>query len=201
MSVSKLGSTVALGAAIAVGTLTHAQPPAAQDRGRHSLEAYVSEDALQAKYMRELDVNEIGRTEIAGGVFFNEARDLIAVGGALSEVGAPEEARRWRLRVGPHMYGAFLNGEDEDVFGIGLGGDARYYFGADRTSALVLTAYYAPDILTFGIADNVTDVSVRFETRLRPGTMIFLGYRTFEFDLPVDREVDDNLHIGFRRDF
>jgi hypothetical protein len=31
--------------------------------------------------------------------------------------------------------------------------------------------------------------------------MIFLGYRTFEFDLPVDREVDDNLHIGFRRDF
>lgn len=200
MSVTNLATLLALFTATSVGALAHAQAPQDQ-RNRHWLEAYVSEDALQAEYARELELDEIGRTEISGGVFFNEARDLIAIAGALSEVGTPADAQRWRLRVGPRMYGAFLNGEDQDIFGIGLGGEARYQFGADRSSALVLEAYYAPDILTFGIADNVSDVSARFETLLRPGTTIFVGYRMFEIDLPIDREVDDNLHIGFRREF
>ena len=37
---------------------------------------------------------------------------------------------------------------------------------------------------------------------VRNGTDVFLGVRSFEIDIePVDREVDDNLHVGFRRSF
>jgi hypothetical protein len=42
---------------------------------------------------------------------------------------------------------------------------------------------------------------VRLMTRLRSGTDVFVGFRVFEIDLPVDREVDDNLHVGLRRSF
>jgi hypothetical protein len=38
-------------------------------------------------------------------------------------------------------------------------------------------------------------------TRLRNGTDVFVGFRAFEIDMPVDREVDDNMHVGFRRTF
>jgi hypothetical protein len=192
--------------AVAVSFPAHGQAPAQAepDGGSpHSIEAYVSDDALQAKYQREMQIDTVGRTEVSGGLFFNEQRDVIAVGSALSTIGNPdsEPLRRVSLRVGPSVYGAFLNGEDQDIFGVGLGGEARYYLGTERNTAISLAAYYAPDILTFGNADSVKDAEVRVETRLRPGTMIFFGYRRFEFELPVDRDVDDSFHIGFRRNF
>jgi hypothetical protein len=52
--------------------------------------------------------------------------------------------------------------------------------------------------LTFGAADNFTDVTLRLRTELSDGADVFNGYRTFEIDTLVDREVDDNLHVGFR---
>jgi hypothetical protein len=187
------------GGLIAAGAHAQGQQPASE---RHSLEAQVSQDAIQAFYIRDASISQVGTTEIAGGVFFNEDRDLIMMASAIADIGSPSSARRFNVRVGPRAYGAFLNGENEDIFGIALGGEARYYLGADRGSAIMLSAFYAPDILVFGSADNVTDVSLRFETRLRQDTTIFVGYRSFEFALPtVDRDVDDNVHIGFRHTF
>jgi hypothetical protein len=78
---------------------------------------------------------------------------------------------------------------------------AVYYFNRARTTSVSLSAFYAPDIVTFGTADNVQDVSLRLMTRLRDGTDVFVGIRAFEIDLPIDREVDDNVHVGFRRSF
>jgi hypothetical protein len=66
---------------------------------------------------------------------------------------------------------------------------------------VTVALFYAPDIVTFGVADNIKDVSLRLMTRLRSGTDVFVGFRAFEIDMPVDREVDDNLHVGFRRSF
>ena len=97
---------------------------------------------------------------------------------------------------------AFLAPEDQDVFSISVGGEAQYFLDRARTTSLMLGLFYAPDIATFGMADNVTDVTLRFMTRLRNGMDIFLGYRSLEFNIePQNRTVDDNLHLGFRRSF
>jgi hypothetical protein len=178
------------------------EQPAVRVTADHAIEMYVSEDALQALYIRELDTRELGPIELRGGVFYNEDRDLIMLADALAEVGEVDRSRRLVARVGPRMYGAFLSQENQDIFGVGLGGELRYYLGRDRSTSVSLTAYYAPDILTFGQADNVKDVGVRLETELRDGTDIYVGFRSFEFDvLGSDREVDDNMHVGFRRTF
>jgi hypothetical protein len=167
----------------------------------HAVELYISDDALQARYVRTLDLGELGPTEVRGGFFYNEDRDLIVSGDLLTSVGDEIDARRFEVRVGARVYGAFLALEDQDVFGVGLGGEAEYFFNRSRTTSVQLSAFYSPDIVTFGTADNIKDASLRLITRLRDGTDVFVGFRVFEIDLDVDREVDDNMHIGFRRSF
>lgn len=196
--------SVAAATILACAAPALAQQNDAGDRVRtidHAVEFYISNDALQALYVRDVDIGEIGPTEVRGGFFYNEDRDLVGIADFLLLVGDEVDVRRLDVRVGTRLYGAFLAPEDEDVFGIGLGGEAEYFFNRARSVSVKLGLFYSPDIATFGEADNVKDVSVRLMTRLRDGTDIFVGYRAFEFDLPMDREVDDHMHVGFRRSF
>lgn len=169
--------------------------------GGQGFEGYVSEDALQVMYVRDTDVGEFGRNALRAGFFINEDRDLIGVADMLIDVGEPDRRPYWSLEVGPRVYGALLTIENQDIFAIALGGRLSYYIGRSRRTSASVSAFYAPDIITFGIADNVKDVTVQVETQLTEATRIFVGYRMFEFDLPIDREVDDGLHIGIRHRF
>jgi hypothetical protein len=168
----------------------------------HAVELYISDDAMQAQYVRTLDLGEVGPTEVRGGFFYNEDRDLIAIADLLAFVGDEVGVRSLELRVGTRVYGAFLAPENEDVFGVGLGGEAQYFLNSARNASVTLSLFYSPDIVTFGSANNFKDASLRLMTRLRNGTDVFFGFRSFEIDgLAEDREVDDNMHVGFRRSF
>lgn len=168
----------------------------------HAVELYLSDDAVEAQYIRHLDLGDLGPTEAKAGFFYNEDRDLIGIGDLLVNVGDDVGVRALEVRVGTRVYGAFLAPEDQDVFSISVGGEAQYFIDSARTTSVMLGLFYAPDISTFGEADNVYDVTLRFMTRLKNGMDIFLGYRSLEFNIqPADRKVDDNLHLGFRRSF
>ena len=66
----------------------------------------------------------------------------------------------------------------------------------------MLAAYYAPDIMTFGTADNMSDVTLRIDFGLNSAVNVFAGYRILEIEtLTEDREIDDHLHLGFRWNF
>lgn len=168
----------------------------------HAVELYLSDNALEAQYVRHLDLGDLGPTEAKAGFFYNEDRDLIGTGDLLLNVGDDVGVRAFEVRVGTRVYGAFLAPEDQDVFSISIGGEAQYFIDSARTTSVMLGLFYAPDIATFGQADNVYDVMLRFMTRLRNGTDIFVGYRSLEFSIePQDRKVDDSFHVGFRRSF
>ena len=168
----------------------------------HAVELYLSDDAVEAQYIRHLDLGDLGPTEAKAGFFYNEDRDLIGIGDLLVNVGDDVGVRALEVRVGTRVYGAFLAPEDQDVFSISVGGEAQYFIDSARTTSVMLGLFYAPDISTFGEADNVYDVTLRFMTRLKNGMDVFLGYRSLEFNIqPADRKVDDNLHLGFRRSF
>jgi hypothetical protein len=65
-------------------------------------------------------------------------------------------------------------------------------------------AFYAPDILTFGTADNLTDLSARLELQLQPRLTVFGGMRWFEFDLINDlgtRTLQEELFAGLSWSF
>jgi hypothetical protein len=172
------------------------------DAAARSIEAYVSEDAIQAQYVQELRIEGFGPIEARGGFFYNETRDLIGIVDGLLYIGDQARRRRVEVNVGTRLYGAFLNAENEDTFAVGFGGEAQYFFTRDQRSSIKLMAFYAPDILTFGIADNVKDVGLRLQTRIREATDIFVGYRSLEIETILgSRDVDDDVHIGFRRSF
>ena len=183
-------------------------PLQAQERGPrltpdHAIDVYISEDAMQGLYSRQLSMEEFGPIEIRGGVFYNEARDLIAMADGLVQIGEVEPRERLRFKAGSRMYGAFLATENNDIFAVAVGGEAEYFLGNQQSASIMLEAYYAPDILTFGTADNMSDVSLRINFGLNSATNVYAGYRLFEIETLVsgDREIDDHLHVGFRRNF
>lgn len=179
-----------------------------QDTGRkrvrtidHAIQVYISNDAIEAQYVRDLDLGELGPVQARAGFLYNEDRDLVAIADMLADVGDEIDAKNIELRVGTRVYGAFLAPEDQDVFSVGLGGEAQYYLGARRNASVMLGLFYAPDISTFGTADHAMDISLDLTTKMRNGTDVFVGYRSLEFGVDPTRDVDDNLHVGFRRSF
>jgi hypothetical protein len=179
-----------------------AQPADSATSRGHEIEVFVAEDAIQATYKMNVDIGGLEANEIRGGFFFSEQRDFVLLGEMLVPVSDRARHPRWNLDVGPRVYGALLNVENEDVFALAVGGKLSYLFRQNGATTMSVSAFYAPDITTFGQADNATDVAVRFETQLTDAGRIFVGYRVFEFDLQgADRTIDDGAHIGFVRRF
>ena len=59
-------------------------------------------------------------------------------------------------------------------------------------------------MLTFGTADNLTDLSARVELRVQPRLTVFGGMRWFEFDLTEDagtRTLQEELFAGLSWSF
>jgi hypothetical protein len=181
-------------------------PPPARAQG---IDAYLSQDALQVLYRRNMDIGDLGRNDVRAGFFINEDNDLVGIADMLVNVGRAERRNSaWSLQVGPRVYGALLSAENQDVFSIALGGTLSYRLGRDRSTSVSATAYYAPDITSFGNADSVADVSLEIQTPLTTKTKIYAGYRWFRFDLAPtdgissdDREVDEGVHVGITYGF
>lgn len=196
-------------------------PAAAQDNERtadkvadkvhtvnQSVEAYVSGKTIDVQYYRELRIEDVGPVQASGGILYNEQRDMVGIFDALVYLGDQARQREIEVSVGTRVFAAFLNQENEDTLGVGFGGQAEWFFNQRRRSSLRLTAFYAPDILTFGIANNISDYAVDLQTRIganRP-TFAFVGFRHLRVDtvseaVSGNRNLDDEIHIGFRRVF
>jgi hypothetical protein len=147
-----------------------------------------TDDTMQLRYRdggRNVDVGRGSRASAA--IFLSEARDLVFFGDLLfpADIGAEQ----LQLTFGPRMYAALLEDENNDVLSLSLGGEARF----ELTSKLAVAAqaFYAPDILTFGTADSLTDLSARVEYELQPRLGVFAGMRWFEFELIEDLDGND----------
>jgi hypothetical protein len=185
-------------------SMAHAQPAtdATSVQTDHGIEAYLSENAMQALYTRRMDVGEFGVADLHAGMFFNEDRDLVGIADLLTDVADATRFPRWSFQVGPRTYAVLLSAENHDVFGIGVGGRARYTFGSRRSVSIQLIGFYAPDILTFGEADSVSEVTARMELALNSALTGFVGYRILNVGLlGADKRLDDGLHLGIRRAF
>ena len=130
---------------------------------------------------------------------FNEERDNVLTASVLYDVDWVTTAGM-RLSFGTRVYAGLLSIENADVFGIGANIEAGYVLPLEKFP-LALTAGlgYAPDILTFGQADRIFDWNVRAGLPLTSSVDAFVGIRFLQFDTrPGDRELDDQIHIGFR---
>ena len=174
-------------------------PAAAQqieETDGEAAELALSNDTLELRYLAKMDSGDQGR--LVGGVFLGEERDLVLDAGMMFGV---DLDRRFNLAFGPQLYAALLRDENQDVMALSLGGELRFYFDPQRRFAISGRAFYAPDILSFGSADNLTDLSARAEMQVSERVMAFAGMRWFEFDLidgGGERTLQEEVFVGMR---
>ncbi|HLT91034.1 MAG TPA: YfaZ family outer membrane protein [Woeseiaceae bacterium] len=177
----------------------HSFPAPARAQG--AAEVTLSDEAMQLRYLAPWAPARGVAGEVGLGVFLNEDRDLVISAQYFFEANRLGN-RRLTIKAGPVGYGAMLGDENTDVFSIALGAEARFELLRRQEIYLVARFAYAPDILTFGTADNLTDFTAQVELPLTNRLIGIAGYRRFEFELlEGDREIEDSLELGIRYRF
>ena len=162
-----------------------------------ALEAALSNDTLQLRYVESGRMLGSENAQFAGAFFLSEDRDNVLSAELLFPVNLRID--RLEARVGPQVYAALLREENNDVLSMTLGIDARYMLIRSLGLAIRGRAFYGPDILTFGSADNLTDLSARVEVNAGEQIIAFGGMRWFEFDLTEGggkRTLQEELFVG-----
>ena len=166
-------------------------------RDASAAELALSNDTLQLRYLGSGNAVGVQGSQLTGGVFLGEERDFVLSAGLL--FGANLGIRRFEFSFGPQLYAALLQDENDDVMAISVGTEVRFFIDPDRGFAVSGQAYYAPDILTFGSADNLTDLSARVEFNVAEQLQAFAGMRWFEFDLTDgsgERTLQEEVFVG-----
>jgi hypothetical protein len=149
-------------------------------------EIALSDETLQIRYIDNGAQVDAGRgSRASGGFFLSEERDIVMFGDLLFPARFGYE--RFEVLFGPRAYVALLEEENTDIFTLTLGAEMRFELDPGSGLAVAAQAFYGPDILTFGSADNLTDLSARLEVRLQERLVVFGGMRWFEFDLTDDQ--------------
>jgi len=162
-----------------------------------SAEVALSNDTLQLRYLDDDEAFDVQGSRITGTFLLSEERDIILSGAMLF----PADFGWDRLDIvfGPQAYAALLDDENDDVLAVSVGAEARFVLNARSGLAIAGHAYYAPDILTFGSADALTDLMARAEIRAAERLTVFGGMRWFEFDLTDgqgERTLQEEVFVG-----
>ena len=161
-------------------------------------ELALSNDTLQLRYETGGNMVGVDRSRFGAAFFLSEERDIVLSAGLAFP--ADIDLGPLSVAVGPQVYAALLEDENNDVMSVSVGAQARFLLNRRTGLAVAGHAYYAPDILTFGSADNLTDLSARVEIGLGDKAIAFGGMRWFEFDLTEgegERTLQEEVFVGF----
>jgi YfaZ precursor len=161
-------------------------------------EIQLSDETLQLRYIDTGDHFGIEKSRLTGAFFLSEARDVVLSAGL--QLPANIDLGPVTFTFGPQLYAALLDEENSDIMAMSIGTELRLDLAPSLGLAVTGQAYYAPDILTFGSADNIVDLSARLEVGLADRLILFGGIRLFEFDLTEgegERTLQDEVFAGF----
>jgi hypothetical protein len=161
-----------------------------------SAELALSDETAQIRYRAPTNIGGQENTEVSYAVFLSEERDIVASAGLL--YGTTLDLGPFHVQLGPQAYAALLDEENNDVFALAVGGQVRYDLVPSQRIAIVASAFWSPDVLTFGQADNLTDFMARAEMRLADRVTGFVGYRWFQLDqlMREDRDLQNEVFAG-----
>jgi hypothetical protein len=175
-----------------------AQQEASDDEFAATGELALSNDTLQVRYLGRGPSMGDQRSTLMGTFFLSEERDIVLSAALLFP--AKLGIERLSIVIGPQVYAALLEEENNDVMAVSLGTEVRFVLLRDLGLSISGQAFYSPDILTFGSADNLTDLSARLELAVAPRLTAFGGMRWFEFDLTEgggERTLQEEVFVGF----
>jgi len=162
-------------------------------------EVALSNDTLQLRYLGSGGAVGVEGSHLAGTFFPSEQRDVVLSGALLFPADIDVGIGALSILIGPQAYAALLEDENSDVMSLALGTELRLLLNRRLGLAVSGQAFYGPDILTFGSADSLTDLSARVEMNIAPRLTAFGGMRWFEFDLTEGagkRTLQEEVFVG-----
>ena len=92
---------------------------------------------------------------------------------------------------------------DASGFGLAIGGFVRYSLKKYNRIGLGGHVYFAPDVTSFGDAEQFLEASVFVSYNALRNADVYLGARSIrvDFDSGVDITMDTGLHVGIRLSF
>ncbi len=138
-------------------------------------------------------------TRVSAGFLYNEPGDKML--DAAIQVNRKGLTDNENLEFGVKAKAFYLNQHttNNDGFGLMLGVTGRYWMPTEMPSAVFAEILHAPQIVTGGKADDVTEMLVRAELRILPKVNAYIGYRYLGANfsgVSSTYELDSNVHIG-----
>ncbi len=183
--------------AVAAGQL-HAQEPPPPNTNR-AIDATVGNDVLQLRYLTDGPMTGL-KSNLDYGALLSVNREFVGSAAWMFDTDL-NLLPRLRFQVGPQAYVALLSGQQKtDVFAAALGANVRYEIIRRIGLAAFGSAFYSPDVLTFGSAHNLYDFTAGAEARFAPRLTALAGYRWLKFTLvnEPDEKVANELFAGLR---
>jgi YfaZ precursor len=168
---------------------------------RNQVEVGISGDTIEGRYLTDGGMVGLDRASLGLGLFFSTDRHLVGQGQLMVPgVFQGIVPGFLSLSVGGRAHVAFLADPDDEVFDLAPGVEARLSLPFDTPMAIVGSVFYAPEIFTFGDADQVWDANVRFEVQFLQNTTGFVGYRFIDYDREEggDDEIVESFQFGLR---
>ena len=163
----------------------------------------LSNDTAFMQYASTLNYNGYGRTDMEIGALYTEADDVMGTFGVsmTGEAGSDVPGLNFGLTV--RLYAVNLDAPDASLAAVALGGGATYKPAPESRFGVIAYLNYAPDITTFGDAENLMETGLRAEYEVLPGAAAYVGYRLIRTELVGlgDIDLDDGGHVGLRLSF
>ena len=124
------------------------------------------------------------------------------VGAGVHVVNVREPNSPLYLGVGAKVFG--FTTDDYDGGALSLGGLFRYTLPMNPDVSLAGYAYYAPNVVSFGDAENLFNSDWRVQYAIIPNARIYTGYRYNSIsieDVDDNYEFADTFHVGLTLDF
>jgi hypothetical protein len=141
------------------------------------------------------------------GLLLTEKRDIIGTMGLTVPGLIGDPLPDWlSFAFGAKGYFALLSDPvDLEVFSLAPGVESRLTLPTKMPMHLTGSFYYAPKIITFGDAENMYDITARYEVEFTSSTTGFVGYRLLRYEQEEgggeEIDVDEGIHAGVRITF
>ena len=171
----------------------------------NDFEVALSSDTAQFTFRSDSSLIGWGGADLGFSFFYNEIDDVL---GQISLVQntPPSKQSPLTLGVGVKAYLGQIDRTNENIGGLGIGGEIRYTFPGTMPMAVYLNGYIAPDITSFSDTEEIREFTLGFQIEISPQTIAFVGVRNIEVDVDTaggtEIELDDDrAHIGVRLTF
>ncbi|MFK7994903.1 MAG: YfaZ family outer membrane protein [Granulosicoccus sp.] len=163
---------------------------------------------------RERRPTRDGGSELAMGIFFNEAGDNLIHTTLLARGYRQSVTSQYQISAGMRLVGGDIginddqvrpDNNDESVGALALGFQAGLLLQSGTYNPVDITfeGFYAPSITSFSDAERYGEVAVRLQVEVMTRARAYIGYRRIRFDtndydnVTLDRGAHFGLSISF----